>query len=91
MWGRGIACAACNASPPPPLPTLLGLRAVGLVRVQATTLLSNARSARVLEACGFEREGLLRRYRMVRGTPGDFWIYSRLAVSYTPSNSSRSG
>jgi hypothetical protein len=33
------------------------------------------RSARVLARCGFEREGLLRSYRMVRGVPGDFWIY----------------
>ena len=43
-----------------------------------TTLVGNTRSQRVLEACAFEREGLLRRYRMVRGTAGDFWMYSRL-------------
>jgi ribosomal-protein-alanine N-acetyltransferase len=40
------------------------------------TLRSNERSAKVLARCGFEREGLLRSYRMVRGVPGDFWIYS---------------
>lgn len=73
FWGRGIARAACAAL------TGWAMDHVGLMRVQATTLSTNARSMRVLEACGFEREGLLRRYRLVRGVPGDFWIYSRLA------------
>ena len=73
VWGQGIARAACNAL------AQWAFAHVGLLRVQATTLHSNVRSQRVLEACGFEREGLLRRYRLVRGTPGDFWMFSRLA------------
>jgi [ribosomal protein S5]-alanine N-acetyltransferase len=73
VWGHGIARAACESL------TRWAFAHVGLVRVQGTTLVSNMRSQRVLEACAFEREGLLRRYRMVRGTPGDFWMYSRLA------------
>jgi [ribosomal protein S5]-alanine N-acetyltransferase len=73
VWGHGIAHAACEVL------TRWAFLHVGLVRVQGTTLVSNTRSQRVLEACGFEREGLLRRYRMVRGTPGDFWMYSRLS------------
>jgi [ribosomal protein S5]-alanine N-acetyltransferase len=72
-WGQGIARAACNAL------AQWGFEHIGLVRVQATTLVGNLRSQRVLEACGFEREGVLRRYRMVRGTPGDFVLYARLA------------
>lgn len=72
-WGRGIARATCNAL------VAWAFERQGLVRVQGTTVVSNARSVRVLEACGFEREGLLRRYRMVRGSPRDFWLYSRLA------------
>jgi len=51
---------------------------LGAVRVQATVLDSNTRSARVLEKCGFQCEGLLRSFRMVRGHPRNFWIYSRL-------------
>ena len=39
---------------------------------------------RVLERCRFQREGLLRRYRLVRGAPGDFWIYARLAGDPVP-------
>lgn len=73
VWGRGIARAVCDAL------TRWAFEHVGLQRVQGTTLVTNLRSQRVLEACAFEREGLLRRYRLVRGTPGDFWMYSRLS------------
>jgi ribosomal-protein-alanine N-acetyltransferase len=52
----------------------------GVVRVQATTLDSNVRSAQVLERCGYQREGLLRSFRMVRGAPGDFFMYSHIAA-----------
>ncbi|CAM2157409.1 protein of unknown function [Pararobbsia alpina] len=31
---------------------------------------------RVLEKCGFEFEGVLRAYRMVRGTPGHFNMFA---------------
>ncbi len=33
----------------------------------------------MLEKCGFQYEGLLRAYRMVRGTLGDFNMYSVVA------------
>ena len=73
IWGRGVA-------------SVLGAdfvawvhEHVGLVRVQATVLESNIRSMRVLERIGFTREGLLRSYRMVRGTPGNFWMYSHVS------------
>jgi [ribosomal protein S5]-alanine N-acetyltransferase len=73
VWGHGIARAACEAL------VRWAFLHVGLLRVQGTTLVTNTRSQRVLEACSFEREGLLRRYRLVRGTPGDFWMYSRIS------------
>ena len=73
MWGKGLA-------------TYLAMLLVGwaheqasIARVQATVLVSNDRSARVLERCGFAFEGVLRSYRMVRGTPGDFGMYAHLA------------
>ena len=71
-WGKGVATYVCG------LLTEWAHQSCGMVRVQATTLHSNERSARVLVRCGFEREGLLRSYRMVRGTPGDFWVYSHV-------------
>lgn len=71
-WGRGLATAACAS--------LLrwGHRHVGLVRIQATVLPANQRSIQVLERNGFEREGLLRSYRKVRGPSRDFWMYSHI-------------
>lgn len=72
-WGRGIASAVCRS-------LLAWAHEVqGLVRVQATVLEGNARSVAVLERCGFQREGLLRAYRQVRGRPGDFLMYAHVA------------
>jgi [ribosomal protein S5]-alanine N-acetyltransferase len=78
-WGRGIASTVCARL------TAWAIAEADLLRVQATVLQSNLRSVRVLERAGFQREGLLRCYRQVRGTPGDFWMYSKLACSATPS------
>lgn len=72
-WGRGLASACVRAIVP------WGFAARGYVRVQATVLDTNAASIRVLEKTGFACEGLLRRYRHVRGTPRDFWMYAHLA------------
>ncbi len=72
-WGRGIATAACSAI------TAWAYGTLGLVRVQATVLENNIRSERVLRRCAFAYEGLLRAYRLVRGVPGNFKIYARLA------------
>jgi [ribosomal protein S5]-alanine N-acetyltransferase len=73
-WGRGIASAVCDAV------TAWSFDAYGFVRVQGTVLKSNSRSAQVLQRCRYRYEGLLRSYRMVRGAPGDFALYSRLAA-----------
>ncbi|KVR57437.1 GNAT family N-acetyltransferase [Burkholderia ubonensis] len=73
-WGRGIASAACSAV------TEWAFAEYGFVRIQGVVLTTNARSARVLQKCGFRYEGLLRAYRMVRGTPGDFAMYARVAT-----------
>lgn len=72
-WGRGIATHVCQAA------VRWAHEHAGVLRVQATTLESNLRSARVLERVGFEREGLLRCYRLVRGAPGNFFMYSHIA------------
>lgn len=77
-WGRGIAAAVAATL------TEWAFAQASLQRVQATVLQSNQRSMRVLARCGFQREGLLHRYRQVRGTPGHFWMYARLADGTTP-------
>lgn len=72
LWGKGIATRLCKVM------VDWAHADARLRRVQATVLKSNGRSTRVLERCGFEREGLLRSYRLVRGNPGDFWMYSHV-------------
>jgi len=71
-WGRGIATSACRAA------TVWAFEVAGWHRVQATTLLLNLRSRRVLEKVGFKREGLVRNFRLVRGKPADYWLYSAI-------------
>ena len=71
-WGKGIATSICTSL------VDWAHAHIGLVRVQAAVLDSNVRSARVLHKCGFEPEGLLRSYRMVRGRSADFWMYAHV-------------
>jgi [ribosomal protein S5]-alanine N-acetyltransferase len=73
VWGKGLATYACG------LLAHWGHDHVGLVRVQATVLESNERSAKVLQRCGFRCEGLLESYRFVRGKPGNFYMYAHVA------------
>lgn len=73
-WGRGIASRLCEAV------TCWSYGAFGFHRVQATVLVSNQRSERVLRRCHYRHEGILRAFRMVRGRPGDFNCFSRLAT-----------
>src|SRR3989442_1711291 len=51
IWGKGVGASICKSC------TEWALSSLGIVRVQATVLESNARSIRVLEKCGFAREG----------------------------------
>jgi [ribosomal protein S5]-alanine N-acetyltransferase len=71
-WGQGIATAACRAA------TWWAFEVRGWYRVQATTVLPHVASQRVLERCGFKREGLLRNFRVVRGEPRDYWLYAAI-------------
>ena len=72
-WGKGIASTICSAV------TQWSFETLGFIRVQGTVLETNVSSARVLQKCGYRHEGLLRSFRMVRGTPGNFQLYARLS------------
>ena len=74
IWGKGIATAVCKEL------VTWAHTCAKTVRVQATVLDSNERSARVLARLGFSREGLLRSYRLVRGVPGNFYMYSHVTT-----------
>lgn len=71
-WGRklaqGAAAALCDWA----------FQVMQLNRIQATVLETNLASIKVLERSGFAREGYLKAYRMVRGKPGNFWMYSKI-------------
>jgi len=52
-------------------------------RVHAYVRVDNRRSQRFLERSGFAREGRLRSYRVCRGQPHDFYVYSLLRSDWT--------
>lgn len=64
-------------------------------RVQAFVRVDNGRSERLLERCGFVREGRLRSYRVCRGQPHDFYIHGLLrsdwAIAQAPVRSPPEG
>lgn len=72
-WGRGYATEALRA-------VVDVARSVDIVRLYALCHVEHGRSARVLEKCGFEREGVLRRHtefpNLSPGVPSDVAIYA---------------
>jgi RimJ/RimL family protein N-acetyltransferase len=74
FWGRGIATTACKAV------TSWGLQVRGFIQVQAVTLETNEMSKRVLRRSGFDFEKLLPDFRLVRGAPRNFLLFSRRDV-----------
>jgi [ribosomal protein S5]-alanine N-acetyltransferase len=69
---RGYMTAALRVL----LPTLFG--ELNLHRVEAACIPSNAPSIRVLEKCGFSREGLARRYLCINGVWQDHLLFGLL-------------
>jgi ribosomal-protein-alanine N-acetyltransferase len=63
----------------------VGFGALHLHRIEAATMLKNLASIRVLEACGFEREGLARSYLKINGLWEDHLLYARVAGVPAPS------
>lgn len=70
--GKGYMTAALRVL----LPTLFG--ELNLHRVEAACIPSNAASVRVLEKCGFAREGMARRYLCINGVWQDHYLYGLL-------------
>lgn len=72
-WGHGYATEAALAAVP------FGFAKLGLHRIEAFVFPANTGSIRVLEKCGFNREGLLREREFQKGSFRDLLIYARLA------------
>ena len=71
-WGRGIATAAVSRVAP------YALEHFGLARLESPVFEWNPASMRVLEKCGFQREGVLRRSIVKDGELIDQAIYARV-------------
>src|ERR1700709_777952 len=71
-WPRRCAPAGVRAR----LPSLFG--ELNLHRVEAACIPSNAPSIRVLQKCGFSREGLARRYLCINGVWQDHLLFGLL-------------
>ena len=78
-WGQGVMRRAVVAT------LSWGFAELDLNRVHAFVMTSNDRSMRLLERCGFAREGTLRQYRIARGEPKDFHLYALLAKDFARS------
>jgi RimJ/RimL family protein N-acetyltransferase len=77
FWGRGIVTEALQ------LTTEHAFRERNLLRLFALPFAENMASARVLEKCGYVREGLLRSSSVKYGMPRDQWLYARLNPGWT--------
>ncbi len=72
QWGRGLTRQAVTAV------IQWTFQQDRIDRVHAFVRVDNRRSQRLLEGSGFVREGCLRSFRMCRGQPHDFYVYSLL-------------
>ena len=71
--GRGIMTRALNKL------TEMGFRDMGLKRIQLTIDAKNIPSVAVALRCGYECEGVLRKYFLLRGVPRDMKMFSKVS------------
>lgn len=70
-WGCGITTSAIKAI------TQFGLNDMQIQRIQATVAIDNISSMKVLEKNGFEREGVMKKYGILKEKTKDFYMYSK--------------
>jgi ribosomal-protein-alanine N-acetyltransferase len=70
-WGLGLMSAAVRAA------VTWAFRTGPRDRIEAFVMTTNAPSIALLERTGFQRERMLTGYRIARGVPRDFYLYSR--------------
>lgn len=49
-----------------------------LMRVQATVITDNERSINLLQRCGFNNEGILRKFEVINSVHKDYFLYARV-------------
>jgi [ribosomal protein S5]-alanine N-acetyltransferase len=70
FWGKGITTAAVRAL------TSYGFKAFNLTRIFAVPFANSSASIRVLEKCGYIREGIMRRSAIKEGVVLDQVLYA---------------
>ncbi len=74
FWGKGMMLRAIKAI------LRFADETLGVIRTQATVIIDNQRSINVLERCGFQREGYLKKYELVEGELKDYYMYARVLL-----------
>jgi len=75
-WGQGYAAEAVREI------AHYGFEFLELVRIEALTFAEHVMSGRVLDKCGFQVEGTLRSYELIKGNPTDLKMYSLLRSEF---------
>ena len=70
-WGRGLMNKSIQAV------LDFGFYGMQLNRIQATVMLNNDRSIKLLERSGFMQEGILHGYEVVHGMYTDYYMYAK--------------
>lgn len=74
-WGKGIATRAVKMAA-----NAVFVEWGHLERLEAVVDVENPASQRVLEKAGFKREGVLRKYYLLKGKPRDAVMFSLLST-----------
>lgn len=72
FWGKGIMLRSMKSI------LKFSDNALGLIRIQATVVINNSSSIKLLERCNFMEEGVLRKYEIVNSEHRDYYMYSRV-------------
>jgi [ribosomal protein S5]-alanine N-acetyltransferase len=70
-WGQGVMTRAAMAI------TKFAFDNMGVQRVQATVAEDNVASIKVLEKCGYQKEGLLNKFGILHKKSKNFYMYAR--------------
>jgi ribosomal-protein-alanine N-acetyltransferase len=69
-WRQGLMTKALSNT------ISFGFKEMGLMRIEARTMIDNKPSQAILEKLGFKLEGVMRNYRIIRGEPINVVLYT---------------
>ena len=75
-WGQGIATKAISNV------LKIAFNDMMLYRIECRTMEKNIVSQHLLNKFKFQKEGVLRGYRIIRGKPEDIYMYSLMKIDY---------